>query len=91
MVSEKTNLLYRDILRRIYAEENYERLRVFHNPDCSDDEDRIWDICSNLWPKDISQRTFIIDQWEIDPAMDDLTAKRYLKELELLLNKLNWA
>ena len=91
MVSEKTNQLYRDILRRIYSKENQERLRLFHNPDRSEEEDRIWEICQILWPNNSTQRTFIIDQWEVNPILDDPTAKRYINDLERLLNELNWA
>jgi len=90
MVSEQTSKAYMDLLRRLYSTENYERRCALYNPNRSDDEERIWVICSKFWPQDGVQQTFVGDQQEVNPSLDDMTARRYISELKQLLDKLNW-
>ena len=81
---------FRNILRRIYSLENSERYHSIcaknHNPDA----DRIWMLCEAFWHPDYAHRTYDIEKYEPNPYLDNATAKRYLKELNHLLDKLGW-
>ncbi len=81
---------FKELLRRMYSNENYKKRRKISTELCNDDETRIWEICKHFWNTDYSQRSLDIEQFEPDPELDDLKAKRYIKELTELLDKLGW-
>lgn len=81
---------FRDILKRIYAKENSEKYRSICIKTCNEDEERIWEICKAFWHPNYVHRTSNIEEYEPNPNLDNITAKRYIKELINLLDKLGW-
>lgn len=81
---------FRDVLKRIYAKENSEKYRSICIKTCNEDEKQIWKLCKAFWHPDYEQRTSDIEKYEPNPNLDNATAKRYLKELTQLLDKLGW-
>ena len=91
LVMEKDTIAaFRDILRRIYLKENSEKYQLICTKVCNADEERIWQLCKAFWHPKYSYRTFDIEKYEPNPNLDDITAKRYIKELTQLLDKLGW-
>ncbi|MBE6550889.1 MAG: hypothetical protein E7665_02010 [Ruminococcaceae bacterium] len=89
-MNENTLSDLKKIFRRIYSNENYEKRRKLSTELCNDDETRIWEICKHFWNTDYSQRSLDFEQFEPNPELDDLKAKRYIEELTELLYKLGW-
>lgn len=81
---------FRNILKRIYAKENSERYNSICIKTRNEDEDRVWEICKAFWHPDYAHRTSDIENYEPNPNLDNAIAKRYLKELTQLLDKLGW-
>lgn len=80
----------RNILQRIYVKENIAKYDLICNKISNQDEERIWELCKAFWHPEYSCRTSDIEKYEPNPSLDDATAKRYLKELTQLLDKLGW-
>lgn len=80
----------RNVLRRIYAKENKEKYHLICTKTSNQDEERIWELCKAFWHPEYLYRTSDIEKYEPNPSLDDATAKRYLKELTQLLDKLGW-
>lgn len=77
---------YRNILKRIYSEENRERyIKLFfrRNPD----EDRLYMLCSRF--NGNNRDTFPIENFDVLDR-DIVVAQCDLKEIEELLDKLGW-
>ena len=81
---------FRNILKRIYAKENSGKYHSICAKTCNDDEERVWTLCEAFWHPDYAHRTTDIEKYEPNPNLDSATAKRYLKELTQLLDKLGW-
>lgn len=81
---------FRDVLKRIYAKENSEKYHSICIKTCNEDEERIWKLCEAFWHPDYAYRKSDIEKYEPNPNLDNVTAKRYLKELNHLLDKLGW-
>ena len=81
---------FRSILKRIYSPENSEKYRLICTKTCNEDEDRIWKLCEAFWHPEYKYRTSDIEKYEPNPNLDHITAKRYIKELNQLLDKLGW-
>lgn len=87
---KETIQAFRDMLRRIYAKENYERYCKICKGTSNGDEERIWECCKAFWPNDCLQSTLDIEKYMPNPLLDDGTANDYIKELIDLLDKLGW-
>ena len=81
---------FRDVLKRIYAKENSEKYYSICIKTCNEDEERVWKLCEEFWYPDYAHRTSDIEKYEPNPNLDNATAKRHLKELTELLDKLGW-
>lgn len=81
---------FRDVLKRIYAKENSEKYRSICIKTCNEDEERVWKLFEAFWHPDYEHRTSDIEKYEPNPNLDNATAKRHLKELTQLLDKLGW-
>lgn len=81
---------FRNILRRIMADSNRERYRAICQHTCNKDEERIWQLCEHFWPKAYSDRSLNIEEYHPNNELDEFTAKRYIIELNDLLDKLGW-
>jgi hypothetical protein len=85
-----TTELFRDVLRRMKSKGNYERYNSICTKPCNDDEERIWALCEHFWPKEYSKRQLDIGQYVINEELDPTMAKKYIAELQELLDKLGW-
>ena len=81
---------FRDVLKRIYAKENSEKYYSICIKTCNEDEERVWKLGEEFWYPDYAHRTSDIEKYEPNPNLDNATAKRHLKELTELLDKLGW-
>lgn len=81
---------FRNVLRRIYAKENSEKYRSICIKTCNEDEERVWSLCETFWHPDYEKRTSDIEKYVPNPYLDNAKAKRYIKELNDLLDKLGW-
>ena len=89
-MQKDTVTAFRNVLRRIYAKENKTKYDLICTKINNPDEERIWELCEAFWHPEYSCRTSDIEKYEPNPSLDDATAKRYLKELTQLLDKLGW-
>ncbi len=89
-MEKDTVVAFRDVLRRIYAKENIEKYHSICTKTCCEDEERVWKLCEAFWPAEYSDRTSDIDNYEPNPNLDNVTARRYINELNQLLDKLGW-
>lgn len=81
---------FRNVLQRIYAKENSEKYRLICIKPCNEDEERVWSLCEAFWHPDYEKRTSDIEKYVPNPYLDNSKAKRYIKELNDLLDKLGW-
>ena len=81
---------FRSILKRMYSPKNSEKYRLICTKTCNEDEDRIWKICEAFWHPEYQYRTSDIEKYVPNPNLEYVTAKRYIKELNQLLDKLGW-
>ena len=77
-------------MRRLKAESNCERYYCICTQRCNADEERIWQLCQKFWPQEYFDRDVSIEEYVANDCLDEQTAKRYLKELSDLLDKLGW-
>ena len=89
-MEKETIQAFRNTLKRIYAKENSERYNSILIKTLNEDEERIWKLCEAFWHPDYAHRTSDIEKYEPNPNLDNDTAKRYLKELNHLLDELGW-
>lgn len=89
-MQKDTVIAFRQVLKRIYAKENKEKYHLICAKASNQDEERIWELCKAFWHPEYSCRTSNIDDFEPNPSLDDVTAKRHIKELTHLLDKLGW-
>ena len=80
---------FRNVLRRVKAQNNCERYNSICNP-CSADEERIWVLCQKFWPQLYADRNIDIDKYVANNCLDEKTAQKYLFEIHELLDKLGW-
>lgn len=90
-MNDNTALAFKEILKRIHLEDNYDKRCGLFSPAHSDKEQRIWDICKAFWPVNYADRIFFIDKYIPNQDLDDPLAKRYIEELTSLLDELEWA
>ena len=81
---------FRRILKRMYLPENDEKRRLICTKTCNEDEERVWKLCRAFWPTENGQTEFSIEEYVPNQQLDRATAKRYIKELDELLDKLGW-
>ena len=91
MSKQEVTEAFRDILRRIKSEENKDRYNSLGIRTTSESEERIWTLCEKFWPAEYEARKENIDDYIINENLDLMMAKRYLAELEELLDSLGWA
>lgn len=90
-MNQNTIQEFRNVLKRIYLQENRERYTSLYAPERNGDEERIWKLCEEFWPPEYSKRTPNIEAYAPNSNLDDVIARRYIKELTELLDKLGWA
>lgn len=80
---------FREILSRIYSQDNAENNRraVLH-PNSSDDE--IWKICRRFWGINNQFDPQHPENYNVCENLDESFAQRELDRLEELLNKNDW-
>lgn len=81
---------FRSILKRIYSPENSGKYRSICVKTRDKDEDRILELCKAFWHPEYEYRTSDIEKYVPNLNLDHITAKRYIKELNQLLDKLGW-
>lgn len=81
---------FRNVLRRLKANSNYERYNSICSKPCNADEERIWVLCQKFWPQLYSDRNVSIEKYVANNCLDEGTAQKYLAEIHELLDKLGW-
>lgn len=81
---------FRDVLSRMKADSNRERYNNICVETRNSDEERIWELCQKFWPKEDSDRKENIEDYVVNPCLDERNANRELRELNELLDKLGW-
>lgn len=89
-MEQETIQSFRNILKRIYAKENSEKYRSICIKTRNEDEERVWSLCEAFWHPDYEQRTSDSEKYVPNPYLDNAKAKRYIQELNDLLDKLGW-
>ena len=88
---QETRKEFVKILHRIYSVDNREKYRLINIKTNNSDEERVWQLCGEFWHPDYSHREHNIDDYEINPNLDEIMARKYIKELNELLDKLGWS
>ena len=82
---------FRNILRRLNLEANCERYSaICVHPD-TDKEKRVWQLCEKFWPRVYSDRDVDADKYVVNDSLDERMARKYIQEIETLLDELGWA
>lgn len=81
---------FRSILKRIQSPTNSEKYHSICIKTCSEDEERLWKLCEAFWPPEYKCQTPDIEKTMPNPNLDHITAKRYINEINELLDKLGW-
>lgn len=81
---------FRAILKRLKAESNYQRYTAINTLANSDDEEQLWSLCKKFFPENISVKSLDIAKYCVRDNLDEHLAFRYIKEIEMLLDKLGW-
>ena len=81
---------FRNVLRRVKAQNNCERYNSICTNPCGADEERIWVLCQKFWPQLYTDRNIDIDKYVANNCLDEKTAQKYLFEIHELLDKLGW-
>lgn len=87
-MNKKTISEIRRVFTRIKSESNSERYNL-SNTHVLNDEERLWELCKKFWSEDRCT-TPLDENYKPNSELDDLTARRYIIELEELLDKLGW-
>lgn len=81
---------FRNVLRRVKAQNNCERYNSICTNPCGADEERIWVLFQKFWPQLYTDRNIDIDKYVANNCLDEKTAQKYLAEIHELLDKLGW-
>ena len=81
---------FRNVLRRVKAQNNCERYNSICTNPGNADEERIWFLCQKFWPKLYTDRNIDIDKYVANNCLDEKTAQKHLAEIHELLDKLGW-
>ena len=82
---------FRKILKRMKADSNSERYHDICIRCHNEDEERIWELCEKFWPNEYAKRNVSIDEYVANEDLDPDLARKYIKEVTDLLDKLGWA
>lgn len=91
MNNEEITIAFRNILKRMKSEANKERYNALVLRPTSESEERIWDLCKKFWPSAYENRDGDLNTYVVNDNIDPIRAKRYLAELESMLDNLGWS